>query len=199
MTTDASAAGPVRRPYRGVPPTQRDAERRERVIDAAMRLFAERRSADVAVAVVCRTAHVTTRQFYEIFGERTALFDAVYQHAADVGLTHVQRAIADDEVPVADRVRTMLEMFFFADRHSELGQALAVLFSLGATSHELHMRRAAAVANASDVMARMLGMARPQVAVLVAAMVELLEQTWLEAPLIPAQDAVDALMAMVVR
>jgi AcrR family transcriptional regulator len=177
-----------------VSPAERDAQRRERVIDAAMRLCADGRTTEIPVAVVCRAARVTTRQFYEIFGERGALFTAVYEHAAAVALRYTQDAIADETIPAGVRIRAMMERLFFVDEHSELGRALAVLFVLGATSQELRKRRAVAVSNAAEVLADVLGMSTLDAGVMVSAFVQVLEQSWLGEPLAPTEETVEALI-----
>lgn len=184
----------MRRSYRGVSPEQRDQQRRARIIAAASRLYAVERTTQVPVTKICRAARVTTRQFYEVFRERDELFALVYENSALIALRYTQEAIASAPDSLEDGVRAMLEALFFADADSEVGQALVVLFLLGATSKALRELRATAVANSIELIADQLAMPRMRSGVLLAAVVQLLEQAWLDHPVGTPQATIDALM-----
>lgn len=65
------------RPWRGVSPQQRVAERRERLLDAALEVFVARGFANSRVRDVCREAGLTERYFYESFADKEALLVAL--------------------------------------------------------------------------------------------------------------------------
>src|SRR5689334_2593599 len=75
-------AAPVRRHFRGVSPEERQAQRRERLVEAGLDAFGARGFHGVGVRDVCALAKLTERYFYESFENREALFLAVYQEAA---------------------------------------------------------------------------------------------------------------------
>jgi AcrR family transcriptional regulator len=69
---------PARRRYRGATPEERDAERRRRLLDAALQLFGTQGWNRTSIEGLCRTAGVTTRHFYALFDGREDLFIALY-------------------------------------------------------------------------------------------------------------------------
>lgn len=193
--SEAGTDGPrPRRSYRGVSPEQRDADRKARAVDAAMQLCADRRTADVSVATVCREAQITTRQFYEIFRDRDELFHAAYEHSVDVARRHVTEALTTVPRRVAPRVRAMLERLFFADETSELGRALAVLFVGGAVSADLRRKRVVSIATAARALAAALPAPEIASGIFMATCVELLELQWLGEPVGPTSETVDLLV-----
>ncbi|HEX2213368.1 MAG TPA: TetR/AcrR family transcriptional regulator [Mycobacterium sp.] len=68
--------------WAGVPLTDRRAERRAQLIDAAFRLFGEGGEAALSVRSVCRAAALNTRYFYESFPDVDALLGAVYDEVS---------------------------------------------------------------------------------------------------------------------
>lgn len=114
-------------------PEERDSDRRARLIGAALVLYSERRTPDVPIAVLCRAAGITTRQFYEIFRDRDELFHAACESSAEIALHHTRRAIAGGGDIVESVLRAILDPLFSVERDSELGRAMAVLFVLGAS------------------------------------------------------------------
>jgi AcrR family transcriptional regulator len=83
----------------------RRAERRARLLDAALDLLGSQGSAAVSVRSVCRAARLTDRYFYENFADRDALVVAVYDEVAraagDVLINAVADAGTDEYEPVA--------------------------------------------------------------------------------------------------
>ena len=71
-------AAPPGRAYRGVSPEQRLAERRQRLLDAALELFASQGYAKTPIEMLCAEAKVTARHFYQLFASREALLRALY-------------------------------------------------------------------------------------------------------------------------
>lgn len=91
--------------WAGVPLTDRRAERRAQLIDAAFRLFGAGGEAAVAVRSVCRECGLNTRYFYESFAGTDDLLGAVYdQVSAQLG-AQVEAAIAASGDSLRDRTR----------------------------------------------------------------------------------------------
>ncbi|HVS99802.1 MAG TPA: TetR/AcrR family transcriptional regulator [Solirubrobacterales bacterium] len=65
------------RPWRGISPQRRVAERRERLLDAALEVFVARGFANSRVRDVCREAGLTERYLYESFADKEALLIAL--------------------------------------------------------------------------------------------------------------------------
>jgi len=93
-----------RRRYRGRTPEQLAAERRDRLLKAALALFAERGYTGTPIETLCATARVATRHFYEQFDGREAvlkaLFDDIFEHAS----REISMALADDAEDLDARV-----------------------------------------------------------------------------------------------
>jgi len=81
-STPAAGADAVvtkRRGYAGRTAEQLAAERRQRLIEAALTLFADRGFSRTPIELLCSTAKVTTRHFYEHFDSREAVLIALYE------------------------------------------------------------------------------------------------------------------------
>ena len=70
------------RSYGGVPPEQRQAGRRDRLIDAALTVIGTDGTSALTVHRVCRTAGLNERYYYESFPERDDLVRAVAEDVA---------------------------------------------------------------------------------------------------------------------
>ncbi|WP_293390918.1 TetR/AcrR family transcriptional regulator [Nevskia sp.] len=68
-----------RRGYAGRTAEQLAAERRQRLLDAALSLFSERGFSRTPIELLCSAAKVTTRHFYEHFDSREAVLIALYE------------------------------------------------------------------------------------------------------------------------
>jgi len=92
MTTPARA-------YGGVPAAQRQAERRERLVDAAFTVIGEDGPGALTVNRVCRTAGLNERYYYESFTDRDDLIRAVAEDAGSRVVTALVVAMggADDD------------------------------------------------------------------------------------------------------
>jgi AcrR family transcriptional regulator len=66
------------RAYRGVSTEQRRAERRAKLIDAAIAVYGERGYRQATVKAVCEAAGLTERYFYESFENSEALLVASF-------------------------------------------------------------------------------------------------------------------------
>jgi AcrR family transcriptional regulator len=68
----------------GLTPEQRREQRRQALLDAALELFGTKGYTSTSVEEICRTAFVSTRNFYEEFENREALlWNLVYQTLAE--------------------------------------------------------------------------------------------------------------------
>ncbi|WP_162462555.1 TetR/AcrR family transcriptional regulator [Mycolicibacterium sp. CBMA 234] len=90
MTTSSAP-----RVYGGVSGEQRIAERRRKLVEAGMNLFGSPSSGSVRVKDVVAEAGLTERYFYESFGDLNALYDAVFDTAADAIESRVTAAMVD--------------------------------------------------------------------------------------------------------
>lgn len=125
--------------WAGVSPTDRRAERRSLLLDAAFTLFGDHGEAAVTVRSVCRVSELHTRYFYENFSDTDELLGAVYD---SVGAQLAQR-IADALAAEADHgesrlragIRAVLE---FSSADPRRG---SILFTEGRTNQVLAERR----------------------------------------------------------
>ncbi len=102
----ASRNGNTNKPrrYKGLTPEQLRAERRQRLLEAALDLFAERGYSNSPIELICSTARVTTRHFYEQFGSREALLSALFQKIVeDIG-RDIAHALAEESIDMTQRV-----------------------------------------------------------------------------------------------
>ncbi|HET6963467.1 MAG TPA: TetR family transcriptional regulator [Acidimicrobiales bacterium] len=117
--TENSIAGaatePVRRKWRGMDPDARTAERRERLIEAAVELLATEGLAGTTVRAVCARTGLHSRYFYESFTDMGTLLVAVYDRLAGQFLDYVtgaaDRAGDDPKARVQAVLRATAEVF----------------------------------------------------------------------------------------
>lgn len=81
MTDSARSTTDSRRRFRGISAAERQARRRQQLLDAGLEAFGTRGFHAVGVRDICVGAHLTERYFYESFQNREALFLAVYDDA----------------------------------------------------------------------------------------------------------------------
>lgn len=99
------------RPWRGVSAPARAAERRERLLAAALEVFGRHGYAASSVRDVCREANLTERYFYESFRNREALLGALADRIVDESLEAVAPALADPSRELGEIVRDALGRF----------------------------------------------------------------------------------------
>lgn len=101
------------RPYGGVSAAERQAQRRERLIEAAYDVFGREGVRNTTMRLICAQARLTERYFYEHFANVENVFMAVHKRVSgQVGteiMKQVMAAPADD--PVA-QTRAGLRAFF---------------------------------------------------------------------------------------
>lgn len=89
-----SGSSELVRPWRGLSPEQRVAERRERLLASALEVFATQRFHASKVRDVCREASLTERYFYESFEGKEALLAALAERIVADLVTAVAPSIA---------------------------------------------------------------------------------------------------------
>jgi AcrR family transcriptional regulator len=82
------------RTYRGITPAARQAERRERLMEAGLDLFGTVGYARTSVRTLSAAAALNSRYFYESFGSREDLLYAVYQRIVTDIFTRAAAATA---------------------------------------------------------------------------------------------------------
>jgi AcrR family transcriptional regulator len=90
------------RSYRGLNADDRRAERRRRLLDAALELFGTQGYAGTRIKDVCAAAGVTERHFYEAWGSRESLLIDLYDEVVGAHMQRVAAAVA--EAPPEQRV-----------------------------------------------------------------------------------------------
>ncbi|NVN50358.1 TetR/AcrR family transcriptional regulator [Mycolicibacterium hippocampi] len=134
-----STATPTR--WAGVPLTDRRAERRAQLVDAAFRLFGDGGEAALSVRSVSRECGLNTRYFYESFGDTDDLLGAVYDRvSAELGEA-VGNAMAQADDSLRGRTRAgIAAVLDFSSADPRRGR---VLFTDARANPALAVRRAA--------------------------------------------------------
>lgn len=123
---------PAGRPYRGVAPADRIAQRRARLVASAVALFGSAGYGATSIKGVCNHAGLTERSFYESFGAKEDLLQAAYRHCA-AQLHAVISAAAEAAAPTPSaRMLAALGAYFGAIR--EAAVARVVLFEMDGVS-----------------------------------------------------------------
>lgn len=73
----------VGRRIRGLDATERRAQRREQLLDAALELFARDGYQNVSIEQLCQAAYVGTKAFYELFDSREDCYIALLQRISE--------------------------------------------------------------------------------------------------------------------
>lgn len=108
----AQGAGAHSRMYRGVDTEQRRAERRERLLEAALDEFTTRGYHKTKIADLCAKAGVSTRNFYEKFASKEALLLELHAHINTVAMKRMVPVL--DSLADADaltRITTLVDAF----------------------------------------------------------------------------------------
>ena len=99
------------RPYGGVSAEQRMADRRERLLEAALEEFGTRGVPATGVKDVCRRAGLTDRYFYESFRDGGELFLAVFDRATSHLFEVVAAALGEAPPSAAAQARAVIEAY----------------------------------------------------------------------------------------
>lgn len=104
-------AAPQGRTWAGTTLADRQAARRERLLDVGLDLLGTGGSAAVTVRSVCRQAGLTDRYFYESFADREALLLAVFDRVAQEAGTALVAAVAAAPDDLTRRARAAVDAF----------------------------------------------------------------------------------------
>lgn len=127
--------------WAGVPLTDRRAERRTQLIDAAFGLFGAGGEAALSVRSVCRECGLNTRYFYESFADTDDLLGAVYDQVSAALATELEAVMADAGDSVRSRTRAgIAAVLGFSSADPRRGR---VLFTDARANPVLAVRRAA--------------------------------------------------------
>jgi AcrR family transcriptional regulator len=99
------------RRYGGRAAGERRAERRRRLLDAAVELFGTRGYAATTIEALYTEARLAPRHFYEQFAGREELLRAVYDESIDAARAAVADARVTAPLDVRGRIRAILEAF----------------------------------------------------------------------------------------
>jgi AcrR family transcriptional regulator len=139
-----SGAEPMTSPTRwaGVPLSDRRAERRALLVEAAYTLFGLEGEAAVTVRSVCRVCELNSRYFYESFANTDELLGAVYDHVAmQLGEVVGEAMMAADEDRKAQTRAGIRAVLWFSAADPRRGR---VMFTDGRANSALAERRTAA-------------------------------------------------------
>ncbi len=109
-TTSGTGQG---RTYGGQSSGERQAERRDRLLRAAIATYGEQGYRNTPVADVCRAAGLTPRYFYESFANSEALLIAAYETVTRFALETLQAAASElDETDPEARLEAMMGGYY---------------------------------------------------------------------------------------
>lgn len=138
------------RPWRGMSPERRVAERREQLLDAALEVVTARGFANTRVRDVCREAKLTERYFYESFANKEALLVALAESIVTDLVTAVLPGL---ELAVTD-LETGVDAISSAAVHSltdDPRRARILFVEVVGVSRELEDKRRVIIAGLVDV------------------------------------------------
>lgn len=88
---------PSERTYRGITPAERQAERRQKLLDAALELFGTVGYSQTSVRAISAAAALNSRYFYESFSTREELLCSVYQRIVRDIFARATEAVARED------------------------------------------------------------------------------------------------------
>jgi AcrR family transcriptional regulator len=128
------------RRYAGKTHEQRRAERRDRLLDAGLELFGTRGYAQTTIELICTTAGLNPRYFYQEFESREELLGAVYDRHIQVVTERVLAAIEQAPLDPLARLQVGLRTFLEAVLADERGARINY-FEIVGVSPALEKRR----------------------------------------------------------
>ena len=129
------------RPYGGRSVKERLAQRRARLLDAGLALFGTRGYASTSIELVCSTAGVTARHFYEQFESREALLLEIYEEVIDRARKAVITALHRSHSTARERVTAGLEAYVHAVLDDPRCARIACVEVVGASERVERRRR----------------------------------------------------------
>ncbi len=104
--TKATETATKRRSFKGMSLEERQAERRERLMEAGLQAYGTQGFFSVTVRDICIEAKLTERYFYESFKNSEALFDAIYMRLIE----ELQQRIMTAVMQAAPDTRMMIQL-----------------------------------------------------------------------------------------
>jgi AcrR family transcriptional regulator len=101
----------VNRSYRGMSAEQRLADRRERLMTAAYTLYAKPGFAATTIERLCSEARISNRAFYECFGGREELLQALHERCVEESLAVVAKALDEAPASIEGRARAGIRAY----------------------------------------------------------------------------------------
>lgn len=101
----------VNRSYRGMSAEQRLADRRERLMTAAYTLYAKPGFAATTIERLCSEARISNRAFYECFGGREELLQALHERCVEESLAVVAKALQEAPGTLDGRVKAGIRAY----------------------------------------------------------------------------------------
>ena len=146
------AGGTSERSYGGKTAEQRTQERRRRLVEATVRVLAERGEGRTTMTAICAEAGLTERYFYESFARREDALLAALDHVCDRIAADAVRVLEATPGPPEARVHAVMSSFVDSvERDPSVGM-VAVVHS--AATPELRARRHELVGVFADLVAR---------------------------------------------
>jgi AcrR family transcriptional regulator len=149
----------VERLYAGMSAEERSARRLQQFLDAGLEVFAERGWAASTVSDVCRTAALSPRYFYELFGSREDLFRAVTTRIGQDVHATVRAALTGGPADPQERARAVLGAL--ADWFTSDPRTVRVALMESLATEEFRRERRALLEAFSALAARLMGSLRP--------------------------------------
>jgi AcrR family transcriptional regulator len=106
-----TSSGTPRRSWRGISPDERQARRREQLVDAAFAMMGTDGTAAVTMRGVCREAKLTERYFYESFSGREELLVVVLESVVHQARDVLVRAVEQGPRGTDDLIRAAVRAF----------------------------------------------------------------------------------------
>ncbi len=147
-----------RRGYAGRTAEQLAEERLQRLLDAALTLFAERGFSKTPIELLCSTARVTTRHFYEHFDSREAVLVALYDQITRTTRGTVAEALLAGGATLEDRMFAAIRAFVDSCTVDPRRTRILCVEVIGVSSEMFERRRNAVheFANVLNMFARQL-------------------------------------------
>jgi AcrR family transcriptional regulator len=122
------------RAYAGQSADQRDAQRRERLLAAAVEIIGTQGYPATTIPGVCAAAKVSTRHFYRLYTTKEDLFLDVYDRLTGESYTRVTASLREtSERPVRERIPTALLAYLAPMLEDARGARIAFVEIMGAS------------------------------------------------------------------
>lgn len=144
MSRDSGKSPQGGRRYGNRTAEERRAERRDRLVQCAVRTFAAQGYANTSIEQLCSAANLSTRNFYEAFPNKEALLGEIHDRRNAEAFEAVITALADIEPEdIAARATSGLRAYF-TTMAKDPDWARIVLVECVGVSRDLEARRQAA-------------------------------------------------------